>query len=93
MPDFVAFGEINKATLEKLVEKRAQPVDKTKKIDFKKAVEGIEKGEDYKKFNMKPFFRLHPPRGGIDSKKSFGIKNGVLGNNKADINKLIERML
>jgi len=39
------------------------------------------------------FFRLHPPRKGIDSKKHFGVNKGVLGNNKTEINKLIERML
>ncbi len=42
---------------------------------------------------LKPFFRLHPARGGIDSKKHFGVKKGVLGNNKEAINKLIGRML
>ena len=41
----------------------------------------------------KKFFRLHPPRGGIESKKHFGVGKGVLGNNKNKINKLIERML
>src|SRR4030042_3431844 len=30
----------------------------------------------------KTHFRLHPPRGGIDSKKHFGVQKGVLGNNK-----------
>jgi len=40
---------------------------------------------------LKPFFRLHPPRGGIKSKIQY--PKGVLGNNKEDINKLIERML
>jgi len=39
------------------------------------------------------FFRLHPPRGGIDSKMQFGVKKGVLGDNGKDINKLIVRML
>ena len=39
------------------------------------------------------FFRLHPPRKGIDSKKHFGVDKGVLGNNKEKINELIERML
>jgi large subunit ribosomal protein L30 len=39
------------------------------------------------------FFRLHPPRKGIDSKKHFGVKKGVLGNNKEKINDLIQRML
>lgn len=42
---------------------------------------------------LKPFFRLHPPRGGIDSKKQFGVAKGVLGDNKESINKLILRML
>ena len=37
------------------------------------------------------FFRLHPPRKGIDSKLQY--PKGVLGDNKKDINKLIERML
>jgi ribosomal protein L30/L7E len=39
------------------------------------------------------FFRLHPPRGGIDAKKHFGVHKGVLGDNGKDINKLITRML
>lgn len=38
-------------------------------------------------------FRLHPPRGGIESKRQFGVGKGVLGNNGKEINKLIERML
>jgi large subunit ribosomal protein L30 len=41
----------------------------------------------------KTHFRLHPPRGGIDSKKHFGVQKGVLGNHKTEINKLLERML
>jgi len=41
--------------------------------------------------NLKPFFRLHPPRKGINSKLQY--PKGVLGNNKDGINKLIERML
>ena len=48
------------------------------------------KGKDSK---LKPFFRLHPPRGGIDSKKHFGVAKGVLGNNGDKINDLILRML
>jgi len=50
--------------------------------------------EERGKFSKsKTHFRLHPPRGGIDSKKHFGVGKGVLGNNKNEINKLIERML
>jgi len=42
---------------------------------------------------LKPFFRLHPPRGGIDSKVHFGKRKGVLGDNKEKINDLLRRML
>jgi large subunit ribosomal protein L30 len=42
---------------------------------------------------LKPFFRLHPPRKGIESKKHFGVGKGVLGNNGEKINDLIIRML
>jgi len=78
--DFVAYGEISEETLKKLIEKRGQLKDKKAK--------GVKTLG-----NIKPFFRLHPPRGGIDSKKHFGVNRGVLGNNKEHINKLIERML
>lgn len=42
---------------------------------------------------IKNFFRLHPPRKGIDSKKHFGVDKGVLGDNKEKINELIKKML
>ena len=57
---------------------------------YKKLVERRGKKIDGK---LKLFFRLHPPRGGIDSKKHFGVDKGVLGNNGKEINKLIIRML
>lgn len=91
--DHVAFGEISDETFEKLIEKRGKPLDKKKKIDAKKAAEEIKKGKKFEDLNLKPFFRLHPPRGGIDSKIHFGKKKGVLGNHGKDINKLLERML
>jgi large subunit ribosomal protein L30 len=93
LKDFVAYGEIDDATLVKLIEARAQPLEKGKKIDSKKIIEGIKKGEKYETLGIKPFFRLHPPRGGIDAKVHFGKGKGVLGNNGKEINKLIERML
>ena len=49
------------------------------------------RGKKNKDGKLKPFFRLHPPRKGIKSKLQY--PKGVLGNNKKDINKLIERML
>ena len=50
-----------------------------------------ERGKKDKDGNLKSFFRLHPTRKGIKSKIQY--PKGVLGNNKKDINKLIERML
>lgn len=91
--DFVAYGEIDDETFSKIVEKRGKLIDKKKKTDLKKAAEEIIKGKSYEDANIKPFFRLHPPRGGIDSKIHFGKKKGVLGNHGKEINKLVERML
>ena len=53
----------------------------------------LKKLNEKRKTKTENFFRLHPPRKGIDSKKHFGVKKGVLGNNKEKINELIERML
>jgi len=89
----VAYGEITKEVFEKLIEARGQPIDKKKKIDSKKIVEELIKGKKYQELNLKPFFRLHPPRKGINSKKHFGKEKGVLGDHGKEINKLLERML
>ena len=89
--DFIAFGEIKEDTFNKLIEMRGQIINKSKKIDVKKIVEEIKKGKKYEELNLKPFFRLHSPRKGINSKIHF--PKGVLGNNKNKINDLIERML
>tara|TARA_B100000315_G_C14387846_1_gene500484 strand:+ start:343 stop:759 length:417 start_codon:yes stop_codon:yes gene_type:complete len=89
--NFIAFGEINKETLLALIEKRAQNTTK-KKIDSPSVVEQLEK-KSLRDLGLKPFFRLHPPRGGINSKLHFPIKKGVLGNNKEKINDLVRRML
>lgn len=87
-----AFGTINKETLEELIEKRAVPINKKTKIDSKKIIEQLDK-KSLKELGIKPFFRLHPPRKGIDSKKHFGVNRGVLGDNKEKINDLVRRML
>lgn len=91
--DFIAYGELNKETLKELIEKRGQLIDKNKKINPEEVIKGLEKGKKLKELNLKPFFRLHPPRKGIESKKHFGVGKGVLGNNKDKINDLIIRML
>lgn len=89
--NFVAYGTIDPATLKTLIEKRGQSIDK-KKINSDTIVEGLAK-KDLASLGLKPFFRLHPPRKGIDSKIHFGRKHGVLGDNKEKINDLVRRML
>jgi len=89
--DFVAYGDLDDETLSLLIQKRAQSVG-NKKIDAKTVVEQLKK-KDLSDLDIKPFFRLHPPRGGIDAKVHFPIMKGVLGDNKAKINDLVRRML
>ena len=84
-------GEIDKKTFLALVDARGKLIDKKKKTDKKSSGElyfsGKGKLQDY---NIKPYFRLHPPRKGIKSKVHY--PKGVLGKNK-EINELILRML
>lgn len=58
---------------------------------YKKLIEA--RGKKDSEGKLKPFFRLHPPRGGAKTQRHYGIEKGILGNNKKDINKLIGRML
>jgi large subunit ribosomal protein L30 len=86
----VAYGEIDKETLVKLLNARGK-VNGNKKINFNEAASELMSEKNLEELGFKPFFRLHPPRKGINSKLQY--PKGVLGNNKNDINKLIERML
>lgn len=91
MRNYVAFGEIPSALLVKLLEARGVAVNK-KSFDANKMAKLIE-SKGLVDSGIKPFFRLHPPRGGIESKKHYGVNKGVLGDNKEGIIKLLERML
>lgn len=89
--NFVAYGVISDAMLEKLLETRG--TSKTKKpFDVKKMVSVLQTN-DMETAGLKPFFRLHSPRKGIESKKHFGVGKGVLGDHKEAIDRLVERML
>jgi len=94
LEDFTAFGEIRKDIFEKLIDIRGERIGGKSgaKKDSKKVVEEVEKGKSYQSLGFKPFFRLHPPRGGIKSSKRH-FPRGVLGNNGEKINDLLLRML
>lgn len=87
--NFVAYGPISKDALIELIEKRGQS---KKKVDAQKIAEQLDK-KSLDELGLKPFFRLHSPRKGIDSKVHFPIRKGVLGDNKEKINDLLRRML
>lgn len=91
MRNLIAYGTISPAGIKLLIEKRGQSIDK-KKIDVAKVVEQLDK-KNLQDLGVKPFFRLHPPRGGIDSKVHFPIRKGVLGDNQDKIEELMRRML
>jgi len=90
--NFVAYGDIDADTLAALLEKRAQLIDKKKKVDLAEVAKQLNK-KSLQDLGIKPFFRMHPPRKGIDARLHFGVRKGVLGDNKDKINDLIRRML
>lgn len=90
----IAFGDIDKETLIKLIHARGKAAEGDKKkikMSPEEVAEGLLKGKKLADFGLKPFFRLHPPRKGIKSKLQY--PKGVLGNHGKNISKLIERML
>ncbi len=64
--------------------------DKMIKELEEKRGEKIMTGKD--KGKLKPFFRLHPPRGGFKKSTKTAAPNGILGKHE-DISKLLVRML
>ena len=104
--DYITWGEIDKETLAKLLRKRGRlignkPVTEEyvqEKLGMgidefaEKVVKGEMKLTDLP--NIKPVFRLHPPRGGLRGSKKRSFKEGgALGYRGEKINELIERML
>ncbi len=92
--NYVAYGEINDETLAHLIKERGKSIDGNKKevnINAEEVAKGLMSGKKLSDFGLKNFFRLHPPRGGINSKLQY--PKGVLGNHRENINKLVERMM
>lgn len=87
--NFVAYGPISPKTLELLISKRGQSLNKTR-VDAKRVASELDK-KSLEELGLKPYFRLHPPRRGINSKVHF--PKGVLADNGEKINELVERML
>jgi large subunit ribosomal protein L30 len=87
----ISYGSVDKETVEKLIEERGRKKGDKRVKDAKEIVKGLDK-KTLSDLGLKPFFRLHPPKGGIESKKHFGVGKGVLGENKK-MSDLVRRML
>lgn len=90
--DYISYGNVDNETLIELIKLRGKLLtNKKQKIEVEKIAQELEK-KSLQTLGLKPFFRLHPPRGGIEAKKHAGVGKGVLGHNKK-INELVRRML
>ncbi len=104
--DYITWGELSAETLAKPIRKRGMLKGNRKVTDeyvqeklgmsieefAEKVVKGEIKLSDLP--DLKPVFRLHPPRGGFKgSRKRTFKEGGVLGYRGEAINELIEKML
>ena len=94
---YIAYGEANKETIKNLIMKRGRMQgDKPIKADeekIEKITEDLLSNKiNLKNLKIKPFFRLHPPRGGFKKSTRLMYPKGILGKNDK-INEIIMRML
>lgn len=77
--DYVMYGEVSQEFIEKVIQARGELKEKNEKA--KKTLE-----------NIKPWIRLHPPRGGFKKSTKLQVPKGILGKHQ-DISKIMEKML
>jgi len=90
--NFVAYGKVDEKMIAEIIKARGKVLGDTKaKVkDAEKAAADLLAGKTLEELKIKPFFGLHPARGGIDTKHH--QPKGVIGPH-ADISKLIMKML
>ena len=104
--DYVTWGEIEKENLLKMITSRGKlKGDKKVTDEYIKSstsfnnIDKLSKSILENKFNykdipeIKPLFRLNPPKKGYEGIKKSFKKRGALGYRGKEINKLIERMI
>lgn len=104
--DYITWGELEEKTLTKLIKERGMLTGDQKITDtyLKKettypTIEQLSQAildnkTHYKEIkDIKPLFRLHPPKKGYEGIKRSYTMGGALGYRGKDINTLIERML
>ena len=104
--DYITWGEVDKDILNQLIAKRGKLIgdinltenhlkSATSYSNMDKLSQAIIDNKfRYKDIpNIKPVFRLNPPKKGYEGVKKSFVKKGALGYRGKDINKLIERMI
>lgn len=96
--DYIAFGEIDQDTLKHLLMKRARkqgdkPLEFAGKVMDDAIKKLLETDTTLNDLKIKPFFRLHPPKGGFKKSIKLIYPKGVLGNRGSKINQLVLKML
>lgn len=104
--DYITWGEINKEILTSLIKTRGRlsgdkeiTDEHLKTSTSYNSVEKLSEGIISNKFkykeipNVKPIFRLSPPKKGYNSIKKTFKNKGSLGYRGEEINKLIEKMI
>ena len=104
--DYVTWGEIEKEALSNLIKNRGKIIgDKELSEDYIKSATSynniekliqalLENKIKYKDIpDVKPLFRLNPPKKGYEGIKRSYVNKGALGYRGKDINKLITRMI
>ena len=92
--DLIAYGKIDEKTLTALLAARGKKDNKPLASVNDSLVKGLlEEKTTLKKEGLKPYFGLHPPKGGFKNKSlKLGYPRGVTGKNDR-INELVMRML
>jgi large subunit ribosomal protein L30 len=104
--DYITWGEIDKAILSELIDSRGKlDGDKDLTEDYIKSATSynnleklsqaiIDNKFKYKDIpNVKPIFRLSPPKKGYEGIKRSFVNKGAIGYRRKEINKLLERMI
>ena len=91
--NYISYGAVEDNVIKELIKKRARTsgnkLAKLNENDVKEFIDGKRKLVDLK---IKPFFRLHPPRGGFKKNTRKLYPEGILGKNDK-INEIIMKML
>lgn len=104
--DYITWGEIDKDVLSKLIHLRGKlkgnkdiTDDYIKSATSYNSIEKLSQAIVDNKFkykdipDVKPIFRLSPPKKGYEGIKRSFVNKGALGYRRKEINKLLERMI